>query len=59
MVAAGSALQGHNGMADILQPCGSSGHMDLSGDKAQQDTSRHLGSLPYLVNTVLLLGSGE
>lgn len=35
MVAADSALPGHNGLVDILQPCGSSGHVDLSGDKAQ------------------------
>lgn len=35
MVAAGSILLGYNGLVDILRQCGSSGHMDVSGDKAQ------------------------
>ena len=34
MVADGGALLGHNGLVNILKQCGSSGHMDLSGDKA-------------------------
>lgn len=60
MVAAGRALLGHNGLVDILQQYGSSGH---TGTKPRQSTSRHLGSLSYLVNNVipkrLLLGSRE